>query len=142
MEKNAHFMFHPKNLVNSGTKKVIIFRNKKRLFFIYLLRMEVKAQWKQLYLNYYSHWSEEGFQAMMGLSVLTVDLIYKHCKNQIPPEHLLMALNFLKEYRTNAAMADTWNMTEKAYRTQLWKTLQLLDEVLPEVCEFFLLLIV
>lgn len=99
---------------------------------------DTEGTWQLVFKNYFHKYSESCWKAITGLSLFTVDLVYQQVSEHISRDELLMVLNFLKEYRTYAAMSATWGLHEDTICSKVWKLLQILDDQLDPVC-FFLL---
>jgi len=93
--------------------------------------MDLKSTIMLEFKNIFPRFSNRGFHATIGMEMeFAVDL-YKLCKTKMAPYEMLLVLNFLKEYRTSAASASSWNMDEGKYLSKFWKCLGFLDECLP-----------
>ena len=95
--------------------------------------MDIETKWKVVFEEYFRKYSETCWKAVVGLSVCTVDWIYHQVHNDISQAELLMVFNYLKEYRTFAAMSATWGLHEDTISKKIWQILQILSGSLKEV---------
>ena len=84
--------------------------------------------WRLVHESFGFLYSERSFSANYGLSedscqVAWVDLD-KYCPSKYKPKHFLWTLDFLKDYGTIDSLSTKFGVTEKTYRTKVWKLLE------------------
>lgn len=78
------------------------------------------------------HATEISFNAFFGVSTSLFAEIAVFANN-CPTKHIMMTLHFLKWYPSSRAIHFIWGVSEKQYRNIIWKTIPLLNEVLPKI---------
>lgn len=86
------------------------------------------------YKKVFPRLTNKGWLATLGLCEETVIDCYELCKKRIAPYEFILVLNYLKEYRTAAAFAASWNMDEGTLLDKFWRCLKEVDTLLPELC--------
>lgn len=86
----------------------------------------------------FNRYSERAWSATIGFPWQTVDWVHNRLNTSCPVvvsrKEILLALNFICEYRAEDAAALTFNMSVNSYRDKLKATLTRIDNALPCVC--------
>lgn len=96
-------------------------------------KLEDKSVLQSTFCNYFKRYSEATWQATIGLTLQVAEVIFDMVQKDVIADDFLMTLNFLREYRTHAAMAATWDLYEDTVGSKVWSTLVALDKCLPKV---------
>ena len=90
--------------------------------------------WIDTFNRVFHRYSKETWSACIGVPIETAEWVWKEANGNITHEDLLLAFNFLTEYRVELAAACTFNMSLSTYRSKVWSTLKQLDSILPVTC--------
>lgn len=96
---------------------------------------------EEAYERHFSRGSDKTWHALFGMSVREAETLFETYLPHTEPRDVLLTLNFLKEYKTHAALSVIWDISESTTISKIWKTIEDLDILLPDVCfSSFLLL--
>jgi hypothetical protein len=85
----------------------------------------------------HGNFTSRGWASTMGITMPSAIRLKKYLGATMTVLQLLMVLNFLKEYRTEAAAALSFGYrSDSTYEKYIWTCLRLLDYHLPEVLIF------
>jgi hypothetical protein len=96
----------------------------------------METKWKEEFSKCFQKYCAKSWSALLGVPLETVHYVYLLLSLYFPcatKRDLLLALNFLKEYRTEAAASTQFNISLNNYNLVLWETLHHLDICLPPV---------
>lgn len=92
------------------------------------------AEWEECFGE--RMYNDRSWNATIGLPIETVQWVYNRCQvstHPVSPRELLIALNWCCEYRGYACARISFGMSEKQYGHCVWRTLQRIDNALPQV---------